>query len=360
MTQFSFDTNTEANDKIAAAPESVKTRIRALENEARKTNAARSARRDEISDINGRLEDLSRILHAARKEVSKSGPYRTETSTLDPKTGGVEVTVKQTNYIEKIEAEIAALKATRSELIDKKSGRVWIEQVREDLGKAGTRPLIVAEPIDWNPNKKEISIDGYKREFAYLADLVKNQTVVWNAGRTLPEMEKTVCAEIDLLAAQGTPGFGGHNRGSSYGRRGLQVQTTPRIDWPRERLGLDALEADNAKALIAWLFRDQMNAAAIKEIRATFSDEGAISAAAKPAMLAGWATKIWHQRRVVEAAYIFCIADGVARLNRPRDTPTEILIDVLPWKGGVEVEPMKADAIEGDAIEFEQDDNADE
>lgn len=356
MTQFSFDAEAEAADKIASAPEPVKIRIKNLENEGREIHATRSARQNETNDLNDLIRDATQRLHAAQKEETKSGPYHSETVETDPTTGGEVTTKKATHYVEKLARELAVLIATRRELLDKKSKPVLIEQVREDLGTGAPRPLIVADPIIWQPNEGETLTAGHAREFHALTGLLKQEDSLWNAPRTVAETEKTALAEIDATAARGTPEFGGHHRGSSQGHRGRQVATSPRIGWPRERLGLDATDAADGPALVAWLFRDQLKAAASELIRSKYSDEGAISAADKPALLADIAVKIWHQRRVVEAAYLACRVAGFTKVNRPRFVPTEILIDVLPWRKGLAIAVADDAPVDNAPVEDADDD----
>ncbi len=365
MTTFPTDTD-DAADKIAKAPDSVKARYRTLQAEKRESDAERSARHEEINEINEQIQDETRRLHLARREEEKGGAYRTETTETDPKTGAEITTRKLTGYVEKIKAKLKSLVAERRELLEKKSKRADIQSVNDDLGGGATRPLVPAEPITWTPNEGETITDGYKREFATLSVLQKNEQELWNAPRTLAETEKTACAEIDRTAASGALGFGGHRRGSSIGHRGLQVATSPQIAWPTTRPGIDAMEVPDAPALVAWLLRDQLKAAAINHIRTTFTDEGAISAADKPAMLVEVAKRVWHQRRIVEAAYLVCSATGVRNLNRPRSTPTEILLDILPWRKGIAVAsaatPMAAPDLDAgaDDLDFEGDAGRDE
>jgi hypothetical protein len=365
MTQFAYDTEAEAAEKIDAADDHVKARIKGLENEAREVNAMRSARQEEITELNEQIRDETHRLHVARREEEKMGAYRTETTEVDPKTGGEVTTKKLTGYVEKIERNLRALVATRRELMEKKSKPAWIEQVREDLGVAAPRPLVPADPIEWTPNEGESIPDGYAREFGTLSALLKREEEIWNAGRTVAEMETAALREIDRTADSGAPGFDGFRRGNSYEHRGRTVATTPEIAWPRERIGLDAKTAADALALICWLFRDQMKAAALEKIRADFSDEATISAADKPAMLADIASKIWRQREIVEAAFLFARANGVKNLNRPRGgTPTEILIGVLQWKKGrapmIVNAPPAAPVEDADDLDFEQDEGNDE
>lgn len=337
MTQFAYDTEAEAADKIADAPEQVKIRIKGLENEAREINATRSARQNEINDLNDLIRDATQRLHAARKEESKNGPYHSEVIETDSVTGGETTSKKATGYVQKLERELAALVLTRRELLDRKLKPAHIEQVKEDLGTGAPRPLVPADPIVWQPNEGETITEGHAREFHALSALLKEEDALWNAPRSVAETEETALAEIDATAARGAPEFGGHHRGSSYGHRGRQVATSPRIGWPRERIGLDSTDASDGPAIIAWLLRDQLKAAASELIRSKYSDEGAISAADKPQLLADIAVKIWHQRRVVEAAYLACRAAGFTKVNRPRFVPTEILIDVLPWRKGLAI-----------------------
>ena len=363
MSIFPLDTEDEFADAIDGAREPVRVRVKGLENEEREQRAKQAARQDEIADLNERIRDQTLRLHVAEKEEAKAGPYRKELTETDPVTGGETIKIEKTDYVARIARDLKALQTKRRELMDKKSKPAWIEKVKEDVGSGASLPLVPADPIEWRPDEGEGITDGYKREFHALSALRKDEDRIWNAGRTVAEMERTTLAEIDRLAAAGVPGFGGHRRGNSIGHRGPQIATTPQIAWPVTRPGLDATEVPNGPAMIAWLFRDQLKAAAIAEIRARFSDEGAISAADKPQMLADIRAKIWKQREIVEAAYLYARANGIKNLNRPRDTPTEILLGIHEWPKGraamvVNDAPPKGD--DADDIDFEGNDGNDE
>jgi hypothetical protein len=327
--QFSLATGDTTDDRLADAPESVRARVKGLEDEAREVRGKRAARRAEIEMIDEKIHELSHRLHEAQKEEKKAGPYRKEVRELDPKTGEESVTVENLPYTENMVREIDALKATRNELSNKKSRPAHIDQVREDLGVAAPRPLIAADPMTWQPNEGEKIGDGYTREFFALSALLKDEDRIWNAPRTVAEVIASVEKEIDSTALP--PGFGGHRRGHLIGYRGRQVSTPDKkIAWPRVRVGNET-EVDDTTRTFAWLFRDQLKAAARERILATYTDEGTISEAGKPAILADIAKTIWQQRRRVEAAYLYARANGVTNLNRPKSTATEILLDVLPF-----------------------------
>lgn len=327
--QFSLATEDKVGDRLADAPESVRVRVKGLEAEERETRAKQSARQTELQEINEKISELSHRHHMAQKAEKTAGPHRKEVREFDPKTGEESVTVENLPVIANMVRDLAALKALRTELLNKKSRPAHIDQVREDLGVAAPRPLIAAGPVSWQPDEGEQIADGYAREFVALSASVKQEDTIWNAPRTVAEVVASVTKEIDSTALP--PGFGGHRRGNFIGHRGRQVATPDkRIAWPRVRVGTE-IEVDDTVRLIGWLFRDQLKAAARERILATYDDAGAISEADKPAIIADIAKTIWQQRRRVEAAYLYARANGVTNLNRPKFTPTEILIDVLPF-----------------------------
>jgi hypothetical protein len=368
MTQFSLDTEAEAADAIADADGMIQARIKGLEVEAREERAKQSARQEETNELNDKIQAATVRLAAARRQEADTGqPYQSESTEIDPATGGELLSKKPTGYVAKLERELKTLVATRRDLLEKKGHPIYLEQVKEDLGSGAPHPLTPAEPLDWKPKEGEAINPAYSREFVALSAMLNKGEKTWNAPRTVPEMEATALAEIDRTADRGTPGFDGLGRGHSHNHRGRQVATTPEIAWPRERIGLDGTEAFDAPALVAWLFRDQLKAAVRKHIKATYTNDGAISAADKPALLADIANQIWHQRRVVEAAYLYARANGIKNLNRPRGTPTEIVLDVLPWTKGISVAamndapPMDDAALEAaDDIESTEDEGDDQ
>jgi len=363
--QFSLATAGTADDRIAEAEsESVRERVKGLEVEAREERGKVAARVAEKDAITEKINELSIRIHASRNEEARSGPYRKEVREFDPKTGEETVRSENLPVIAKMERELAALKATGKDLSNKKSRPVYIDQVHEDLGVAAPRPLIAADPpILYQPNEGEQIGKGYERVFYGLTALLKDEENTWNAPRKVAEVIASAEKEIDSMAQP--PGFGGHRRGHVISHRGRQVATPDkRIAWPRVRVGIET-EVDDTVRLIAWLFGDQLKAAARERILATYTDEGAISEADKPAMLADIAKRIWHQRRVVEAAYLYARANGIKNLNRPKGTPTEILLDVLPFGKGRSVAVANATPVEdgdetNDEMDFEGDEGNDE
>jgi hypothetical protein len=327
--QFPVSTAEKASDRLADAPESVRNRFKGLEAEDRITRAKQTARVDEISALGENITALTHQRHLSQSEVDKMGPYRKEVRTFDPTTNAETVAVENLPVIEKIDTQIATATATRKALANKKSRPLYSQRVLEDLGVSAPRPLIAAVPISWTPNKGEEIAPGYVREFSCLTALIKEEAAIWDAPRTVAEVIASVEKEIDLTVA--IPGFGGHRRGHFIGDRGRQVSTpNKKIAWPMVRVG-DHAEAVDSAGLMAWPFREQLKAAAREHILATYTDEGAISEADKPALLADLMKKVWHQRRICEAAYLYARANGVTNLNRPRETATEILLDVLPF-----------------------------
>lgn len=331
LRSYTLNTEDRIKDRIANAPLPIPTRYQGLVEEGDEIDAKRQLRMAKAAELAGEIEALTLQLHQAKMEERKSGvEYIFESTSIDAD-GGKTVTRKKTGYVEKLEAALKAKIAERKALMEKKSRRNWRSIADDELGSKTVNLIPFGEPPDWMPDDGEQLGEGYVRAFGALNIIRDRLKATWDAKLTKAEALASVDAEIEDLGST-PPGVGGHFRGSSIpARGGLQIgNPTKRIGFVEKRIGNETVTVD-AVALVAWAFKDQLKKVCREYIMANHSDEGAISAADKAVLIPKLEAELWQQRRVVEAAYRACRAAGTRNLNRPKDTPVEILLDVVPF-----------------------------
>lgn len=329
--QFSINVEDRIKDRIASAPLPIPEFYRGLVEEGDKIDAKRQLRMAKAAELAGEIEALTLQLHQAKMEERKSGVEYIFESTSVGADGGKTVTRKKTGYVEKLEAALKAKIAERKALMEKKSRRNWRSIVDDALGPKTVNLIPFGEPVEWKPRDGEQFGEGYVRVYGEHVILRNELKRVWDAHLPVAEAVQSAEAEIDALASE-PPGYGGHIRGSSVpDRGGLQIgNPTKRIGFVEKRIGNETVTVDPVK-LIAFFFRDHLKKVSREHVEATYSDEGAISSADKAVLIPKLEAELWQQRRVVEAAYRACRAAGIRNLNRPKDTPVEILLDVVPF-----------------------------
>lgn len=329
--QFSINVEDRIKDRIANAPLPIPKYYKGLIEESDEIQAKRQLKMSKAAQLAGDIESSTSQLYQAEKEERKSGvEYISESTSIDA-TGGRTVARKKTGTVEKLKAELKDKKDERKALMETKSKTDWLSIANDALGSKTVNLIPFGEPLDWTPPDGEQFGEGYVREFGALNILRDRVKTTWDAPRTVSEAIQSADAEIDALASE-PPGFGGHIRGSSVSDRGgLQIgNPTKRIGFVEKRISNETVTTDVAKTL-AFFFRDHLKKVSREHIKATYSDEGAISSADKAVLIPKLEAELWQQRRVVEAAYRACRAAGIRNLNRPKDTPVEILLDVVPF-----------------------------
>ena len=329
--QFSINVDDRIKDRIANAPLPIPKYYKGLVEEGDEIDAERRLRMAKAAELWDEIEALTLQLHQAKTEERKSGVEYIFESTSIGANGEKTVTRKKTRYVEKLEATLKAKIAERKALMEKKSRRNWRSIADDELGSKTVNLIPFGELVDWMPDNGEQFGEGFVRENGKYVILRRKLKGVWDAPRTVPEAVQSAEAEIEALASE-PPNFGGHIRGSSVSDRGgLQIgNPTKRIGFVEKRIGNETVTVD-AVRLIAWAFRDHLKKVSRDHIKATYSDEGAISSADKAVLIPKLEAELWQQRRVVEAAYRACRAAGIRNLHRPKDTPVEILLDVVPF-----------------------------
>ena len=342
--QRSFTLNTEdrIKNRVANAPLPIPEFYNGLVEEGDEIDASRQLRMAKAAELADEIEALTLQLYQAKKEERKSGvEYISETTSVDAN-GGKTVTRKKTGYVEKLEAALKEKKVERSKLIETKSRRNWLTLVNDVLGLKTVNLISFGERVDWKLRDSEQFGEGHNREYGKFVICRRKLKQVWDAQLPLSEAIPSMEAEIDGLASE-PPGYGGHIRGSSIpDRGGLQIgNPTKRIGFIEKRIGNETVTVDPVK-LIAFFFRDHLKKVSREHMEATYSDEGAISSADKAMLIPKLEAELWQQRRVLEAAYRACRAAGIRNLDRPKDTPVEILLDVVPFS---RARLMRVDAV---------------
>jgi hypothetical protein len=329
--QFSLDVGARIRDRIANAPLPIPTFYRGLVEEADEIDAKRQLKMSKAAALADDIAARVLQLHMAQEEERKLGvEYLSEETEFDAK-GGKTTTRKKTGYVEKLKVELKAKKDERNALMEKKARTNWLPIANDALGSNVVNLISFGEPVQWVPREGEQFFVGFKREWAELGTIRNKVKAVWDAHLPLSEGIPNMEAYIDTLASS-PPNFGGFIRGSSItDHGGVQIgNPTRRIGFVEKRIGNETVTVD-AVALVAWAFKDQLKKVAREHMRATYSDEGAISSTDKAVLIPKLEAELWQQRRVVEAAYRACRAAGIRKLNRPKDTPVEILLDVIPF-----------------------------
>jgi hypothetical protein len=332
MSMFALDTDDAIKDRIENADPTIQEKHAGLGVEAFEIQSAVAMKMAEAQRITEEMQPLALQIHQAEKEVKKTGRgYSSETTTGNASNGGEVTTKTATNYLENLKADYAALAKKKQTLLNAKRPANWLTRCDDAL--ADTRaPLIPfdGEPAEVPPLEGRQLPEVYAGTFAKVNDLAAKVKAAWNAPLTVAEGLANLDKVIDALAAQ-PPNFGGLIRGSSIGPRGeLQIGNPGMmIGFVEEQIAQTFTV--NAAKTMAFFMKDQMKKVAREHIKKTFTDEGAISAAEKKILIPKLEAELWQARRVCEATYLACRAAGIRNLNRPKDTPVEILLDVVPF-----------------------------
>ena len=364
--RWPLNTDSRVRDMLDHASPAILARLDAVRNESVTARAKNHIKAERISERSAEISELGRMIAIQENNERKLGPARKEVVTPN-KNGGVTVEVTHTN-------ELAGLKKRRDALIEEnKKERItkrrdWHGEIMEGLANNSTRELVEeSDVIEWQPNEGEDPIAGHEREWNSLYRLLDEETQIWNAPRTVAEVTERAVSE--MVARCKPIDFGGFRRGHSFDHAGNKRIATPtaRVGFPVIPLqagqGLPFHDiGDGIGLFLSWLGPKKVEAWTRDQIAASYTDEGAISEADKRGALAEIAERIWRQRRVVEAAHCYCRDKGITNLNRPKTTPVEIILGVIPFSKSPQVRLQNMKPVENEdeftAADFEGDDTA--
>jgi hypothetical protein len=332
-TAFSFPVdfgNAEAGSTLLT-----KRALKYWRGEEKMDNARRvaiNAAHDEGQRLRDELNNAHIEVGLIEREIARNGQYQTEKKT-ELSDGSVRTEFTRQPVWENAKKKVERIKQAIKENADHSRFPVsnfdivksFAERLRPSVKLIDAelpeppKPLVVGETAR----------DTYERQVIKTITEVDALDSIWRASRTNAELRADIPNQIKRLAKPIS--IGGLAQGYSDDNFGNR-----KVETPNRRLGVaqkhqlisgQAVFFDDVIGTLAAVAPQLLADHLYAQIDAR-SDEGRISAAEKPAILAAQKKKIWQQRRVTEAAFIAAREAGFVNIKRPKDTPAEIILGI--------------------------------